>query len=244
MASVALLALFARGGLGWVLGFVALVPWLCTLSKRRTFAATLGNAYLMTLAFTAATFTWFGTAVGNYTQMGATTGLVVLLLLAPLFQPQIVIFALVRHAASRRADSALTASASACAWVAAERLIPKLLGDTLGHGLYPSALLRQAADLGGSRPYFLAAVGERRHCGRHWAAQTRLAQHSATLGLGRVGATAAGGLWPDGGACPGQPHNQQQTAAHGHGAIQHRELRAFAPGKGAAAAVREILDNP
>jgi len=40
----------------------------------------------------------------------------------------------------------LSALAGAAAWVACERLVPKLLGDTLGHGLYPAPLLRQLAE--------------------------------------------------------------------------------------------------
>lgn len=244
MASAALLALFARGGFGWVLGFVALVPWLCTLSKQRTFAATLGNAYLMTLAFTAATFTWFGNAVGNYTQMGATTGLVVLLLLAPLFQPQIVIFALVRHATSRRSGAVLAALTSACAWVAAERLIPKLLGDTLGHGLYPSALLRQAADLGGAAGLtFLlllanagiaAAISQRKQGWRStlqplaWAALAPL----LLAGYGLTGIPA-----------PASPTTNDKPLRMGmvqSNIVNYERLRHE---KGAAAAVREILDT-
>src|SRR5213076_1484853 len=38
----------------------------------------------------------------------------------------------------------------AAAWAATEAVVPRLLDDTLGHGLYPSRLLRQAADLGGA----------------------------------------------------------------------------------------------
>jgi len=34
--------------------------------------------------------------------------------------------------------------------VGCEWLLPKLLGDTLGHGLWPSATLRQIAELGGA----------------------------------------------------------------------------------------------
>lgn len=150
LASAVLSALYARGGAGWLLGFVMLVPWLLTLNASRSLAATLGWAYLMSLAFTAAVFPWFGTALGRYTQVGATTGLAVLLLAAPLFQPQFLVFALVRHASGRGYGPLWRALAAAAAWVAAEWLLPKLLGDTLGHGLYPSPLMRQGAAVGGA----------------------------------------------------------------------------------------------
>ncbi len=150
LASAALLGLYARGGLGWLLGFIALVPWLCALNIHRTVVSALLGSYLMTVAFTGGAFAWFGAAIGGYTQVGEATGLAVLLVLAPLFQPQIIGFALVRHVSRKRFGWLLSALTGAAAWVATERLLPKLLGDTLGHGLYPSALLRQAADLGGA----------------------------------------------------------------------------------------------
>jgi apolipoprotein N-acyltransferase len=149
-ASAALFALYARGDIAWVLGFVALAPWLCALNTQRTFATTLWSAYLMSVAYTAATFAWFGVAIGSYTQVGSATGLAVLLIGAPLFQPQFFAFAWVRHAASSKYGAIAIALAGASAWVAAEWFIPKLLGDTLGYGLYPSRLLRQGADLGGT----------------------------------------------------------------------------------------------
>lgn len=150
LASAVLSGLYAQGGAGWVLGFVALVPWLRALDANRTLAGTLLNAYAMSVAFTAAMFAWFGFAIGRYTGLGEAAGLAVLLLAAPIFQPQILVFALVRHVTGRRHGPLLCALAGAAAWVATEWLVPKLLGDTLGHGLHPSRLLRQAADVGGA----------------------------------------------------------------------------------------------
>nr|WP_295077685.1 hypothetical protein [uncultured Roseateles sp.] len=150
LVSALLCGLYARGGTAWLLGFVALLPWLRTLDAARSLAGSLLNAWAMSLAFTAAVFAWFGTAMGSYTQLGTAPSLALLLLAAPLFQPQFLAFALVRHLARRRLGVALAALAAAAAWVASEWLFPKLLGDTLGHGLYPSRLLRQAADLGGA----------------------------------------------------------------------------------------------
>lgn len=142
-------ALYARGGAAWLCGFVFLVPWLRTLDASTTLAGTLLRAWAMSLAFTAAAFAWFGIAIGLYAQIGAFTGVALLLLAAPLFQPQFIVFALVRHVTVRRYGALAGALAGAAAWVAAEWLLPKLLGDTLGHGLYPSRLLRQGADIGG-----------------------------------------------------------------------------------------------
>jgi apolipoprotein N-acyltransferase len=150
VASALLLGLFARGGLAWPLGFVALVPWLLTLGATRSLAGALASGWLMSIALVAAVFPWFGTAIGSYTGSGTLPATLVLLALAPLLQPQVIVFALVRHWAGRGHGVVLRALAGPAAWVGCEWLLPKLLGDTLGHGLAPAATLRQVADLGGA----------------------------------------------------------------------------------------------
>lgn len=131
-----------------MLGFVALVPWLLALDAQRTLRGALLVAWAMSAVYVAVAFSWFGSAIGSYTQVGTVAGMALLLAAAPLLQPQFLAFALVRHVVRRRHGALLTALASAAAWVATEWLVPRLLGDTFGYGLYPSRLLRQAADLG------------------------------------------------------------------------------------------------
>ena len=150
LATSLLIGLYARGGMAWPLGLVMLVPWLLVLNATRTVAGTLAGALVMCVAFVAATFYWFGAAIGAFTGIGALPGAALLLVLAPLMQPQVLAFALARHLAGRRHGAVMRALAGASAWVACEWALPKLLGDTLGHGLFPSAWLRQAADLGGA----------------------------------------------------------------------------------------------
>ena len=150
LATAVLLGLYSRGGVAWALGFVALVPWLVALNAVRSLKGALAAGLLMSVAYVAAIFAWFGVAIGGFTGVGAVTGTTVLLLLAPVMQPQLLAFAVVRQLAGRRHGAVLRALAGACAWVACEALLPKLLGDTLGHGLFPSAVFRQAADLGGA----------------------------------------------------------------------------------------------
>ncbi|MGO1000126.1 apolipoprotein N-acyltransferase [Lysobacter sp. CA196] len=150
LATAVLLGLYARGGPAWGLGFVALVPWLLVLNHDRSTLRVLAHGALMSIAFMAAVFHWFGAAIGAYTGVGALTATAALLVLAPLLQPQFLAFAFVRQWVGRRYGPVLRALAAASAWVACEWLMPKLLGDTLGHGLFPSAVLRQVADLGGA----------------------------------------------------------------------------------------------
>lgn len=150
LASAVLLGLYARGGPAWVLGFVALVPWLITLDTERTIGGPLVSGWLMSLAFVVAVFSWFGAAIGSFTGIGAPLATLVLFALAPLMQPQFLAFALARQLVGRRHGPLLRALVGASAWVACEWLFPKMLGDTLAHGLFPSATLRQVADLGGA----------------------------------------------------------------------------------------------
>ncbi len=148
--SAALFGAYAQGGIAWVLGFVALVPWLLALDAVRGSGAALRQGLLMSIAFVVAVFAWFGFAIGSYTGIGPGAGLAVLVVAAPLLQPQLIAFALVRHLVGRRHGPLLRALAGASAWVATEWLVPRLLDDTLGHGLHPSTVLRQGADLGGA----------------------------------------------------------------------------------------------
>lgn len=149
-ASAVLLGLYARGGHAWVLGFVALVPWLLAADGTRTVAGALLSGWLMSVAFVAAVFLWFGAALAAYTGLGTLPAVLALCAFAPLLQPQVIAFAVVRHLAGRRHGAVVRALAGAAAWVAGEGLWPKLLGDTLGHGLLPASWLRQVADLGGA----------------------------------------------------------------------------------------------
>ena len=150
VVSALLSGLYVQGGPAWALGFVALVPWLLSLEAQPSMARALASAWVMSVAFTLGVFAWFGSAIGAFTQWGDAAGLALLVAAAPLFQPQFMAFALVRHAVGQRHGFALRAVAAAAAWVACEWAVPRLLGDTLGHGLYPSRLLRQGADLGGA----------------------------------------------------------------------------------------------
>lgn len=243
LASAVLSGLYARGGPGWLLGFVMLAPWLATLNASRTLAATLACAYLMSLAFTAAVFPWFGIALGRYTQVGAGTGLAVLLLAAPLFQPQFLVFALVRHVSGRGHGPLLRALAAAAAWVAAEWLLPKLLGDTLGYGLYPSQLMRQGAAVGGGAGLtvllLLANEGVAQALARRRDGWRAVVQPLALAALGPLLLAIYGlAALPDNGtAAAGKPLRMGLVQAN---IVDYEGLRKQ---KGAGAVVREVLDT-
>jgi apolipoprotein N-acyltransferase len=152
-ASALAFALYARVEWPWVLlGWCALVPWLAVLDRARTWPRALASALFMCEAFVLAVFFWFARAIGNYTGAPLPVSVLVLLLLGPVFlQPQFIAFALARHGARRSGAGVWrTALTGACAYVGAEWACPKLFADTIGHGLYASPLMRQAADLAGA----------------------------------------------------------------------------------------------
>lgn len=147
--SALLLGACARGGLGWVLALFALLPWLATLNTARSWLATALNAWAMSIAFVLVAFSWFAYAIADYLGISAVLALLVLVLAAPLLQPQLIAFAMLRRWTQARYAPWLSALTGASAWVACEWLWPKLLGDSLGHGLYPATWLRQFADVAG-----------------------------------------------------------------------------------------------
>jgi apolipoprotein N-acyltransferase len=241
LGSAALCALYARGGAAWPLGFVVLVPWLRALDTTRTLAGAVLAGWAMSVAFSAAVLAWFGGAIGAVTQLGPAAGIALLLLGAPLLQPQFFAFALVRHVAGPWLGRAGRALAAAAAWVAAERLLPKLLGDTLGHGLVPSELLRQAADLGGAAGLTLlllltneavAAALARRADGVRSIAKPFALAVALPLALAAYGLAALAAL-P---ATTGKPLRMGLVQSN---IVDYERLRRE---KGAAAVVREVLD--
>lgn len=148
--SAVVLGVYARASHGWALGFVALVPWLLASNVTRGFTGALINGWLMSIAVVLAVFAWFGAALDAYTGIGTMPAVLMLCVFAPVLQPQVVVFAVIRHVVARRHGAVLRALAGASAWVACEWLWPKLLGDTLGHGVQSAVWLRQIADLGGA----------------------------------------------------------------------------------------------
>jgi apolipoprotein N-acyltransferase len=151
-ASALLFALYVRVEWPWfALGWIALVPWLAVLDRTASLRGALAVGLLMSEAFTLAVFWWFIGAIAGYADAPWPTGLAVVLLTAPLIQPQFLVCAATRHLArARGAGRWRTALIAAAAYVGAEWALPKLFGDTIGHAFLASRLLRQAADLVGA----------------------------------------------------------------------------------------------
>ena len=150
-ASALAVALYARVEWPWlVLGWIGLVPWLAVLDRTTTWRGTVVAGWLMCETFVLAVFAWLPSAVQNYTGAPWGVALGVVVLVAPVLQPQLIVFALARRLARRTGAFWCTAFIGACAYVSTEWAYPKLFADTLGHGLYASALLRQAADVAGA----------------------------------------------------------------------------------------------
>ena len=157
----ALLSLYARLDTPYAaLGFVALVPQLAALDRARSLGGALALASAMSVAWTIALFGWFPRVLAGYTQAPLWACWGAVLLGAPLWEPQLVAFAAGRYVLRRRHGLRWWRAAlpSALLYVGVEWLVPKLFGDTLGHGLYPWRLVRQAADIAGSPGLTLALL--------------------------------------------------------------------------------------
>lgn len=241
VASALLAALYVRGGSGWVLGFGLLVPWLICLDRLRSLWAALGSAVLMSVLYTAAAFAWFGAAIGRYSGVGELPGTVLLLLAAPLFQPQFIALALVRQVLRRTLGPVLAALAGAAAWVATEAFVPRLLGDTLGLGLYPSPLLRQGAAAIGAAGLTLALLLANEALAAAWRCRGQgLRAAAPALALAGVLPLLLAGLgWalqpPADAAAPTLRMGLVQSNI-----VDYERLRRE---KGAGAVVREVLDT-
>ena len=242
VASALLAGLYTLGGAACALGFVMLAPWLRSLDASTSMRATLLNAWAMSVTFTLAVFGWFASAIGEYTQWGTAVALAVLLVAAPVFQPQFLAFALARRLAGRRHGVALRAFAATAAWVAVEWAVPKMLGDTLGHGLHASRVLRQAADVGGAAGLTLmlllaneavACAAARRARGAGAMAAPLVAAAAVPLLLAAYGLAVLASPSPTTGT-PLRVGLVQSNIA------DYERLRAE---KGAAAVVREVLDT-
>ena len=168
LVTAAALALDERIEWPWMLlGWVALVPWLAVLDRTRSLREALCSGMLMSLAFVLVTFNWFASSIQAYTGAPRAVALLVMALLAPILEPQFITLragATSGAAAGSRRRTALdaqvpfdgaqdsfwrTAIVGACVYVGTESVWPKLFGDSLGYGLYPSMWMRQAADLAG-----------------------------------------------------------------------------------------------
>lgn len=226
----------------WPLLFVMLVPWLLALDAQRSWRSTLLLAWLMAVAYTGAAFFWFGAAIGSYTQIGTAAGIAVLMVLAPLFQPQFVAFALARRWMGQRHGPWLRALAGSAAWLAGETLLPRVLDDTLGSGLHPSRLLRQAADLGGvagltlllllANEAVLIAI-QRRSQGSRALARPLVGAVAVPLLLAAYGLAALAPTTP-----PGAPSLRMGLVQSN--IVDYERLRRE---KGAEAVVREVLET-
>ncbi|TDM08741.1 MAG: hypothetical protein C4K60_04905 [Ideonella sp. MAG2] len=110
-----LLAAYAQGPGLWPLGLLALVPWLQRLNHTARWCDALLQGWLMSMVLCVACLSWFGVAIGHYTQWGPPAGLLLLVLAAPLLQAQALAYALVRHLVRQRHGPLLAAWAASAA---------------------------------------------------------------------------------------------------------------------------------
>jgi apolipoprotein N-acyltransferase len=117
------------------------------VDRRATLGGALAAGLALSVAFELTVFGWFARAIATYSGAPWGLALALVLLAAPLLQPELVVFPVVRRLVRRHTGRAAPAAlAGACAWIGTEWLVPKLFADTLGYGLHPSRWMRQGAD--------------------------------------------------------------------------------------------------
>jgi apolipoprotein N-acyltransferase len=135
----------------FALGWIGFVPWLVAVDRTPSLGGAIGLGVAMSVAFVLAVFAWFATAVAGYTGWPWPASLALLVVAAPLLQPQLVTCAVARWWCRRTSmGDGRTALAGAGMYVGTEWLVPKLFGDTIGHGFLAAPWMRQAADLAGA----------------------------------------------------------------------------------------------
>lgn len=155
VAASLLVGLFGRMEVAWVwVGWVALVPWLAVLDRARTVRHVLVAGLIQSVAYTVVITGWFAESLREYARSSSSWAFwLVLLLFAPILQPQFITGALARHLARRWAPEGAflrVGLVGALVYVGTEWVWPKLFVDTLGQGLYSSVWQRQGADLAGT----------------------------------------------------------------------------------------------
>lgn len=155
VATSLLVWLFGRMEVAWVwVCWVALVPWLAVLDRLKTVRQALAAGLMLSVVFTAVIFGWFAEALQGYARSSSAWAYwLVLLLFAPILQPQFITAAVARHLARRWSPEGAflrVGLMGALVYVGTEWAWPKLFSDTLGQGLYSSVWQRQGADLAGT----------------------------------------------------------------------------------------------
>ena len=219
------------------------MPWLVVLDHTTSLRHAFGAGLAMCVVFVLGFFGWLPGAIQSYTGAPWLVCALAVVLLSPVIQLQLVVFACVRHVVRRRgAGLARTALTGACAYVGGEWLTPKLFGDTIGYGFLPSPLMRQAADLAG--PFGLTFVLVLANECVLATLQARRASWRAALRPAATVAALAGALLVYGAVrtwqLAGEPEERPVTAAIIQADVaRYDRLRAE---RGTYDAVRAILD--
>jgi apolipoprotein N-acyltransferase len=232
-----------------LLGWVGFVPWLAALSRARSLGSALAIGWLFSVLYVLAIFPWFATGIAAYTGIPAQVCFALLALGAPLLQLQLVVFAGARFMAARCGARAPGLLAAALLYAGAEWAWPKLLGDTIGHGLHAYPRMRQAADLAGAHGLSVAlllvnecVLALTRALASGGALRARLARArgpaaaaaAILLGLTGYGACRLAELTPEAGAEPLLSAGIVQADISRYGELARE--------RGTYDAAREILD--
>lgn len=148
----------------WDLSFLiwfALVPWFASLARAKSHKDAMLAGFWLNFFMSLGGFYWVGYVLMEFGGVSIWFGIAGLLVFCLFNQAQFMAFAAfwrwytLRHA---KVPALLKMLTLVAAYTAIDWLIPKLFRDTLGHSLYASGWLRQAADVGGAHLLTLVIV--------------------------------------------------------------------------------------
>ena len=138
------------------LAWVALIPWLFTLSRAKSTAEALREGFWLNFLMSLGAFYWVGYVLHEYGELPYWVSAIGLLLFACICQWQFCVFAVLHFKIQPRLRQLSPIGILhgilllSFLYAGLDWALPKLFRDTLGHSLYASSYLRQAADLGGA----------------------------------------------------------------------------------------------
>ena len=134
--------------------WIALVPWLRALSRKKTARAAIGEGIWLSVFMSLFGFYWVAYALNHYGPLPWPIAIVGLALYSLIGQPQFYVWAPLAAYFLRKPEPRgrrlWVYSGLALAYTGIDWLTPKLFVDTLGHAFYRSESYRQLAELGGA----------------------------------------------------------------------------------------------
>ncbi|MEK6705537.1 MAG: apolipoprotein N-acyltransferase [Bdellovibrionota bacterium] len=156
LSATLIVASFTPWDFHWFI-WIALVPWLATISRLKTWVGALKESLWLGFLMGLGGYYWIAWVLKEFAVIPWSLSILGMILFSLICQPQFLVFALVFHAYNRSCSKnggAMFLMAAIITlslfYTGVDWMVPKLFKDTLGHSLYLYQNLRQLADIGGA----------------------------------------------------------------------------------------------